>query len=299
MEGSIKPALSATYSMGDTAQFYGKFSGVGVRTYGTPPTLVGDDDSSFDVEDLYVGWRSGPKGDSDEYTLDFTLGRSQYTLGPRHVAVGRRRGRRHARRLLDRCPQSVRARCDRPLQARPSHLRGVLSRPGRDSGIGLRHQAVGRQLRVRDRRGHDARRDLHEMVRGSRRGAAARRTRRATTCAPTPRRSPSLKALSFEAEYALEDNDDALDSTAWNVLAAYQLEMAWQPKVSYRYAFFEGDDPATPENEAFDSLLTGFSRLGRMVAGRNRGRVLRLQLEPDLAPAARARDSRARRSPPA
>src|SRR5688500_4881218 len=52
MEGSIKPALSATYAMSGDAQLYGKVSGVGVRTYSTPPTLVGDDDSSFDVEDL-------------------------------------------------------------------------------------------------------------------------------------------------------------------------------------------------------------------------------------------------------
>ena len=72
----------------------------------------------------------------------------------------------------------------------------------------------------------------------------------------------SLKALSFEAEYALEDNGDALDSTAWNVLAAYQLEMTWKPKISYRYAIFEGDDPATAANEAFDSLLTGFADWG-------------------------------------
>ena len=35
-----------------------------------------------------------------------------------------------------------------------------------------------------------------------------------------------LKALSFEAEYAQEDNGDALDSTAWNVLAAYQFDSA-------------------------------------------------------------------------
>jgi hypothetical protein len=34
--------------------------------------------------------------------------------------------------------------------------------------------------------------------------------------------------------------------------------MTWQPKVSYRYAIFEGDDPGTPENEAFDGLFTGF-----------------------------------------
>ena len=67
-----------------------------------------------------------------------------------------------------------------------------------------------------------------------------------------------MKGLSFEAEYALEDNGNALDSTAWNFLAGYQLEGGWKPKISYRYAIFEGDNPATPKNEAFDGLLTGF-----------------------------------------
>ena len=71
-----------------------------------------------------------------------------------------------------------------------------------------------------------------------------------------------LKGLSFEAEYVIEDNDDALDSTAWNALAAYQFDSSWQPKLSYRYAIFEGDDPATAENEAFDGLLTGFHDWG-------------------------------------
>jgi hypothetical protein len=73
---------------------------------------------------------------------------------------------------------------------------------------------------------------------------------------------PNLRALSFEAEYAEEDNGAALDASAWNFLVAYQLETRWQPKISYRYAFFEGDDPATAANESFDSLLTGFSDWG-------------------------------------
>ena len=34
--------------------------------------------------------------------------------------------------------------------------------------------------------------------------------------------------------------------------------MAWKPKISYRYAFFQGDDPTTAVNEAFDPLLPGF-----------------------------------------
>ena len=35
-------------------------------------------------------------------------------------------------------------------------------------------------------------------------------------------------------------------------------KVAWKPRLSYRYAYFEGDDPATPTNEGFDSLLPGF-----------------------------------------
>jgi hypothetical protein len=68
----------------------------------------------------------------------------------------------------------------------------------------------------------------------------------------------SVKALSFEFEYAMEDNDDLIDSTAWNAQVGWQFESAWSPKVTYRYAVFEGDDPDTDANEAFDGLWTGF-----------------------------------------
>ena len=33
---------------------------------------------------------------------------------------------------------------------------------------------------------------------------------------------------------------------------------SWKPKFTYRYAFFQGDDPTTPANESFDPLLPGF-----------------------------------------
>ena len=34
--------------------------------------------------------------------------------------------------------------------------------------------------------------------------------------------------------------------------------MPWQPTLSYRYAFFQGDDPGTIADEAFDPLFVGF-----------------------------------------
>jgi hypothetical protein len=71
--------------------------------------------------------------------------------------------------------------------------------------------------------------------------------------------------LSFELEYALERNSDRqlLDASAWTALAAYQFSrFGWKPKLSYRYASFEGDDPSTPDNEAFDPLFLGFHDWG-------------------------------------
>jgi len=65
--------------------------------------------------------------------------------------------------------------------------------------------------------------------------------------------------ISLGAEWAKEDNGDLISSTAWMAQGAYQFSgIGWKPKVSYRYAFFEGDDPSTTENEGFDSLLPGF-----------------------------------------
>jgi len=68
----------------------------------------------------------------------------------------------------------------------------------------------------------------------------------------------SLKQLSFELEYAMEDNGNLIESTAWNAQVGWQFEGSWKPKLTYRYAIFEGDDPNTQKNEAFDGLWTGF-----------------------------------------
>jgi hypothetical protein len=50
-----------------------------------------------------------------------------------------------------------------------------------------------------------------------------------------------------------------------------------KPEVSYRYAFFGGDDPGTSDNEAFDPLFLGFSGWGAWWQGEIMA-VLPLQL---------------------
>ena len=177
-EASIKPALSAEYTTGQL------FADLRQAQRGRDAHLRRGADAGGRRRVLVrrrgclhrLALRQQPR-DLGENVLDFTVGRTQYKLG-HGMLLGRRRGRRLAGRLLDRRAQGVRVRRDRPLQARQQHVRSVLSRQGRHAGGGLRQQALGRQLRVRDRRGHDARRHVHEVVRRSRRRAAARRARR-------------------------------------------------------------------------------------------------------------------------
>jgi Alginate export len=69
----------------------------------------------------------------------------------------------------------------------------------------------------------------------------------------------SLQDLTFEFEYATERNGNALQSDAWTLQGSYALsDVSWEPTFTYRYAFFEGDDPQTAANENFDPLFLGF-----------------------------------------
>jgi Alginate export len=260
-EGSVKPTLNATYSLGESGEFYGAFSVVGERTYGTSPAIVGSDASSFDVEDLHIGWRSATGSAEEESLLDVTVGRARYRLGTGMLlwdgsseggsrggywtnarqafelaAIGRARPGNHTFEVFyldrDELPES-----DSDSKLWGTNYQYAF---GEDTTLGATYMKWS----------------ADENDRPERDGLNVYNLRLYT--APIPQ----LKALSFELEYAEEDNDAELDSAAWSALAAYQLEMSWTPKLSYRYAIFEGDDPETVENEAFDPLFTGFSDWG-------------------------------------
>jgi Alginate export len=101
--------------------------------------------------------------------------------------------------------------------------------------------------------------------------------------------------LSFEFEYASERNGNALDANAWTLQTSYALkDFGWKPNLSYRYAFFQGDNPATPVNENFDPLFVGFHDWGTWWQGEIAGeyflansnlksQLIRAQVEPSDA----------------
>jgi len=258
LEGFIKAGISADYKLANSSVIYGKVSGVGERTYSAPPPLVGEEASSFGVEDLYIGWRSGKSLENlGEDVLDFTVGRTQYKIGHGMLlwdgaAEGGTRGGywSNARKAFEFAAigrfkpgnHTVEAfylkRDELPESDSDSKLWGLNYeyKFGEDTTLGATYMKWDADPNVRPERDGL---DVYDV--------------RAFT-APIP----SLKALSFELEYAKEDNGDRLDSEAYNFLVAYQFETTWKPKVSYRYAFFEGDNPSTTKNEAFDGLFTGF-----------------------------------------
>jgi hypothetical protein len=261
-EGSVKPALTGAYHTPGGWMIWGKASVVGERTYGAAPSLVGEDASSFKAEDLAFGLRSGKAlerwGDD---AIEITVGRAPYQLGHGMLlwdgaAEGGTRGGywTNARKAFSFA--SIARLRTGPHTAEGFYLRkDELPEADADTRLaGVNYEAsVGEATTI----GATYLRFWANDLAPGRHGLNVYNVRAYT--APIP----DVPSLSFEFEYAREQNGDLVDSNAWTLLGAYEFANAgWTPRVSYRYAFFQGDDPATSRGEAWDALLPGFSDWG-------------------------------------
>jgi hypothetical protein len=263
-EGYIKPSLSGAYTLKSSSQIYGKVSGVGERTYGSTPPAFGIDTSSFGADDLAIGWRSGKSLTLGENAIDVTVGRAPYRLGNGFLlydgaAEGGTRGGywTNARRAFKFAAIGRVKPGAHTLEAFYL-IRDELPENDADTRVA----GVNYEYRI----GADETTTVgatymkwsaDPVMKPGRDGLHVFNVR--AYSAPISR----IPDLSFEFEYASERNGEALASNAWTLLGAYELTtVTWSPKLSYRYAFFEGDDPATAANEAFDPLLPGFSDWG-------------------------------------
>lgn len=264
-EGTMKGGLNGVFTLASSGQLYGTVSAVGERTYGAAPRIVGPDISSFGAEEFSIGWRSGTSIGGSENLVDVVVGRVPYRIGHGMLvadgaAEGGSRGAywSNARRAFE---LGVIAR----ISPGPNRFEAFyLDRddlPEHD--IGTRLAGVNYDYAVGDHSTFGASwfRTFANPQDAFRRDDMNVFNARAYT-AP-----PALRGLGVDAEYASERNGDIVRSTAWTVEPSYAIEMAWSPSVSYRYAFFEGDDPDTLEDEAFDPLLTGFHDWGTWFQG--------------------------------
>jgi Alginate export len=260
MEGYVKGGFDFLHKLSAGGEVYGALTGVGERTWNAPPPLVGGEASSFGVEDAYVGWRSGNSLSLGENAVSFEVGRMQYKLGHGMLIYdgGSEGGSRGgfwsgARKAFEFAavgrvnagPTKIEVfyldRDELPENNSKSDTYGVNFEYSwnEDNTLGATYSTWSANELRPSRDGMDLI-NLRAYL--------------------TP--IPSLKPLSFELEYAKEDNGDLINSDAWNAQVGWQFEGPWKPKVSYRYAVFEGDDPNTTKNEGFDSLWTGFNDWG-------------------------------------
>src|SRR5262245_46268627 len=219
MEGFVKGGFSLTHKLDGGGELYGALTGVGERTYNAPPPLVGGEASSFDVEDAYVGWRNE--------MVDVVVGRAQYKLGHGMLiydgaSEGGSRGGfwSGARKAFELAgivkvkagPTTIEAfyldRDELPENDSDSKTYGINFEYSwnEDNVVGATYSKWSADETRESRDGMDLI-DLRAYL--------------------TP--IPSLKPLSLEFEYAIEDNGDLVDSTAWNAQVGWQFDTTWKP----------------------------------------------------------------------
>lgn len=262
-ESYAKPALSGSFENAH-GEWFAKVSAVGERTFDTPPVpLVGSAQSSFKVEDMYIGWRSRKTLPSlGENALEFSLGREQYKIGHGFLlwdgsAEGGSRGGfwSNARKAWGFAGLGK-------LHAKNNTVElFYLDRDELPENNSNTKVAGANYEFVLDTATTIGASYMHFMANldGANNPLPARDGMNVYNLRLYSAPLRQLRQLSFEFEWARENNGDLIQATAWTAQAAFEFsKVKWTPKLSYRYAFFKGDDPATPANEAFDPLLPGF-----------------------------------------
>jgi len=267
LESFAKPALSATYAF-KTSELFGKLSVVGERTTNigknpaSTPGLVGGNEDSFYPDDAYVGWRSGTAFQGlGENAVEVTFGRAQYTLGHGFLlydgsSEGGSRGGYWSNVRKAFALAGI-AKLNTGQHKFESFYLDKDELPEGDS----KSRVWGGNYEL----SFDERLTLgatylkcmaDENVRPYRNGMNVYDFRLYST-------PLTVLPLSFEGEYAIEENGAMLSSNGWYGEVSYQLnKVPWEPRLSYRYAFFQGDDPHTAKNEGFDPLFLGFNDWG-------------------------------------
>jgi hypothetical protein len=256
-EAYAKPVISGIWHTGKS-EFFGKLSVVGEGTYSAPPPIVGEQAQSFGLEDAYVGWQSGSLLSMNENLLQFRVGRSPYTVGHGMLvwdgaAEGGSFGGfwSNARKAWRFAGLATFAPKNNTLSLFYLERAELPENPTGTKLWGANYEYAPTDVTTLG--ASYFRFSADPSVKPDRNGENVYDVRAFT--APLK----SLPDLAFELEYAKEQNGSLLSSTAWNAQVSYGLsKVKWHPTLAYRYAFFQGDNPNTTTNEAFDALLPGF-----------------------------------------
>ena len=246
-ESYAKPRRSpASFGLG-RSELYGKVSAVGERTHARAPAPWSErrPRRSRSKTSPWAGARASPLGTS-ENLLDFTVGRTPYTIGHGLLLLGRGGEGGSRGGFWSNARKAWEFAAVGRLKPGKHTLRGLLPRSRRGPGERHRDPAVGRELRlhaVRDTSTFGA--SYLKFYCGPAARARPRRPERVQRRGRSPAPSGALPGLSFELEYAQEEQRRPARPDAFTGLAGYETmsKVAWSPKLSYRYAVLQGRRP--------------------------------------------------------
>lgn len=275
------PADSGTYSWLDG---YLKFGAGGATQVGTLPIYVygsvsnlvsttlqpdlfeSDNRIYSAIEDLYGGFGYGRHTDSSHFGIDLSAGRQDYRISNGMLlANGAGNGGERATILSN--PRTV---FDNTVIGRMRwndlRLEGFYLDPDELPALDTQTRLVGANLEYNDNRSlqlglsylHVPQSDFSYFTQTdvfSRQGL--------NVIYPRIRLSNpfGIEGLWLQGEYAYQWNNNFAMAArgGWGQIGYTVKTLPWTPSLSYRYAYFSGDDPNTATFERFDPLLSGGS----------------------------------------
>jgi hypothetical protein len=265
-EGVATPSLDATWDLGRRSAVYGRVSAVAAFTAGTDPSGsegVHSRTSDLELEDSYIGWRSGDllQDVLGPDAIDISIGRRKYQVGSGFLfwKESSNGASRAAAGIAPR--QAARMAATAKLTTHGWTLDTVYLRfndkPSTDTHL------VGFDLAYKSKAWGEIGGGVYHFL-GSDKATRAGMTMFDLRATLHP--FPALRGVGLAGEYVHQENPRRLSSDAGFVGVGYDFTaLPWAPHVDYRFALFRGDDPGTSRSEAYDPLAIGISNWGSLV----------------------------------
>lgn len=265
-DGFIKPVLNVGYDTETVGSFYGGLSYVASASFGDDGAWGMWEGNTEEIksEQAYVGWKSGQLFSLAEDLIDISFGEQEFHIGDGFLVYDAEFDGQYGaywtapHKAFD---NSAIVRLNtQPVRADFFYLKSDNDYNDTELyGINVEHindtlGTIGATwMSVTDANqdgfGYYENRDGMDVY--SIRGQG------------TPFAGMGLADLFLSFEYVKELEGDTVekDATGWYAEAGYTLSaLPWTPTLTYKYAFFSGDEADTTDDEAFDPLFYGFSR---------------------------------------
>ncbi len=262
-EISFVPVLGIEFTNG----WYGEVSVAGAATFGDGDSgaYTTGGDGEFDLETAFIGWRSdAPENDQSRPVLDLSVGRQTFDVGDGFLIDDGNFdfGDNGGVWLVPRqaFQRTLLARID--YRAVHSDMFFMEADPDNDepafAGLNLEYQFTTGHLGVLY---------FHILDTDNPTIFNARHGMDVLSARVNDVRLPFLPQVAWWGEVTQQTGEGrfgAFDASAWYAEGIYHFDqLPWKPRLSYRYAYFSGDNDFTDATRGdFDPLFYGFDKRG-------------------------------------